>query len=103
MSNHQQQIKKEADALVEQDNHQKALELYTNAINIDPSSDLAGTLFSNRSLCRYKLGNHQEALADGISATTLKPTWARGYLRVAVAAESLGREQQAVEAYQKSL
>src|SRR3989338_3685655 len=99
----QQQMKKEADALVEQNNHQKAAELYTNAINIDPTSDLAGTLFSNRSLCHHKLGNNEEALADGISATTLKPTWARGYLRVAVAAESLGKEQQAIESYQKTL
>src|SRR3989338_9324708 len=104
MSNQQQQqIKKEDDTFLQQNNHQKAAELYTNAINIDPTSDLAGTLFSNRSLCHHKLGNNEEALADGISATTLKPTWARGYLRVAVAAESLGKEQQAVEAYQKTL
>src|SRR3989338_6799004 len=104
MSNQQQQqIKKEDDTFLQQNNHQKAAELYTNAINIDPTSDLAGTLFSNRSLCQHKLGNNEEALADGISATTLKPTWGRGYLRVAVAAESLGKEQQAVEAYQKTL
>src|SRR3989338_3650349 len=103
MSNQQQQIKKEADALVKKNNNQKALELYNNAINVDPTSDLAGTLFSNRSLCQFKLGNNEEALADGISATTLKPAWARGYLRVAVAAESLGKEQQAVEAYRKTL
>src|SRR3989338_871364 len=99
----QQQMKKEADALVQQNNHQKAVELYTNAISIDPTFDLAGTLFSNRSLCHHKLGNNEEALADGISATTLKPTWARGYLRVSVAAESLGKEEQAIEAYQKTL
>src|SRR3989338_5600302 len=103
MSNQQQQIKREADALDLENNHQKAVDLYTNAINVDPTSDLAGTLFSNRSLCHHKLGNNNEALADGISATTLKPTWARGYLRVAVAAESLGKEQQAIEAYQKTL
>src|SRR3989338_2064494 len=99
----QQQMKKEADALVQQNNHQKAVELYTNAISIDPTFDLAGTLFSNRSLCHHKLGNNEEALADGISATTLKPAWARGYLRVSVAAESLGKEEQAIEAYQKTL
>src|SRR3989338_2618786 len=104
MSNQQQQqIKKEDDTFLQQNNHQKAAELYTNAINIDPTSDLAGTLFSNRSLCHHKLGNNEEALADGISATTLKPAWARGYLRVSVAAESLGKEEQAIEAYQKTL
>ncbi len=84
-------------AAFKQGNFMEAIELYSQAIDIEPTH----VLYSNRSACQCSLGNYSEALDDAKKCTELNPTWAKGYSRLAAAHEGLGQIKEAMEAYQK--
>lgn len=65
----------------------KAIELFTQAIEENPSDH---TLYSNRSACQYNSGNYDEALADGLKCVEVKPDWGKGYQRKAMALQQKG-------------
>lgn len=83
-----------ADALKAQGNthyqagrFQQAVELYSKAIEADPSN---ATLFSNRSVSQLQLGQHEAALADAQQCCKLKPGWEKGHFRRGAALEAMG-------------
>ncbi|EAL62546.1 hypothetical protein DDB_G0289669 [Dictyostelium discoideum AX4] len=84
--------------------YQEAIELYTEAIEIDQRNNI---LFSNRSMCFNKLKRYQEALEDAQKAIDIEnrdshhsylPRYAKGN-----SLYFLGRYQEALESYQDSL
>jgi curved DNA-binding protein CbpA len=78
----------------------KAIELYSLAINVDEENAI---LYSNRSAAYAKKGQWSEAYGDGTKCVYLKPDFAKGYLRKGVAAQNLGKIQEAKFAFQKGL
>lgn len=62
--------------------YQQALECYTQAIDTFPQDE---TFYSNRSACYMALHNPNQALYDAAICRYLKPTWAKGWYRLAVA------------------
>jgi len=53
-------------------------------------------VLSNRSACFLKLGHHEKALADGIEAEKLDPTYVKGVFRKGLALHAMGRYQEAL-------
>jgi tetratricopeptide (TPR) repeat protein len=48
-------------------------------------------LYANRSVARLELGDHAAAVADGTRAVQLEPQWARGHMRLGMAAAATNR------------
>ncbi|OEL22121.1 hypothetical protein BAE44_0016860, partial [Dichanthelium oligosanthes] len=46
------------------------------AMNLDPDD---ATLFSNRSLCRLRLGGGKKALTDAVTCKSMRPGWSKAY------------------------
>ena len=44
----------------------------------------------------------QDALSDAKTVVAMMPTWAKGFARLAAALEALGRDKDAVAAYEKA-
>ncbi|KAH8607165.1 putative Tetratricopeptide repeat TPR repeat [Trypanosoma vivax] len=78
----------------------EAIDLFSQAINLDPSNHV---LFSNRSACFAALHKYSEALKDAEQCVSLKPDWAKGYVRHGAALHGLRRLDEAVAAYKKGL
>ncbi|KAK9277180.1 hypothetical protein L1049_006719 [Liquidambar formosana] len=60
------------------DNLELAIDLYTQAINMNPKN---AVLFSDRAQANIKLNNFTEAVADANKAIELDPAMAKAYLR----------------------
>ena len=69
-------------------NFEKAIEFYSQAIDANPSDH---TIYGNRSASYHNLKNFEQALADGNKCVELKPDWAKGYQRKAMALHGLGK------------
>ncbi|KAG2119138.1 chaperone [Suillus discolor] len=80
--------------------YDKAIELFTAAIAIDPSNHV---LFSNRSAA--KAGNKQwaGALEDAEQCVKLNQSWSKGYARKGAALHGARRYDEAVGAYEAGL
>jgi stress-induced-phosphoprotein 1 len=59
-------------------NFEKAIELYTTAIDQKDPDDL-GSLYANRSACYYQVKKWPEAFRDAKKCTELEAYWFRGY------------------------
>ncbi|KAI3948700.1 hypothetical protein MKW92_044571, partial [Papaver armeniacum] len=66
------------------DNFELAIDLYTQAITLDPSNP---DLFADRAQANIKLENFTEAVADSNRAIVLDPTMAKAYLAKEEAAQ----------------
>merc|ERR1719225_1685454 len=75
--------------------YDEALELYNRAFSITPYDHL---VLGNRSITQYKTGNIEAALEDADLAVSLRPDWAKGYLRRGNALKMLGRHEEAFKA-----
>eukprot|EP00667_Euglena_gracilis_P016765 EG_transcript_17578 len=80
--------------------YREAVEWYSKAINVDADNE---TLYSNRAASYSALNQHPEALADAEKCVQLKPSWVKGHFRKGIALCKMGRYDEAVEAYAKSL
>ena len=85
-----------------------AVAAFSEAIAAALSSSLDGAppshvLFSNRSAALASLEKYDDALADARKCVELAPTWAKGYSRLGLALFKLGKDEEAVEAYEKGL
>jgi len=78
----------------------RALELYTKAIEIDGTN---ASLYSNRSLTYLNKKNYANALADAEKCIELKKDWSRGYLRKGIALMALLRYPEAHGAFSEGL
>ncbi|XP_037946088.1 serine/threonine-protein phosphatase 5 [Teleopsis dalmanni] len=75
----------------------KAIEFYTKAIELCPSSAI---YYANRSLAHLRQESFGFALQDGISAVKSDPAYLKGYYRRAAAHMSLGKFKQALSDFE---
>lgn len=80
--------------------YQEAISYYSKAIECDRSNE---TLYSNRAASYSAVNMDLEALADAEKCAGLKPKWVKGHFRKGIALCKLGRYDEAVAAYSKSL
>lgn len=80
--------------------YDKAIELFTAAIAIDPSNHV---LFSNRSAAKAGKKQWAAALEDAEQCIKLNQSWSKGYARKGAALHGARRYDEAVEAYEAGL
>ncbi|KAJ7969865.1 protein SGT1-like [Quillaja saponaria] len=84
-------VKKAKEAFID-DHFELAVDLYTQAISLNPQS---AELLADRSQANIKLSNYAEAVADANRAIELDPGLAKAYLRKGTACYKLGKYQTA--------
>eukprot|EP00761_Pharyngomonas_kirbyi_P012836 gb/GECH01012863.1/.p1 GENE.gb/GECH01012863.1/~~gb/GECH01012863.1/.p1 ORF type:complete len:568 (+),score=202.42 gb/GECH01012863.1/:1-1704(+) len=80
--------------------HQEAIDFFSKAIECDDTNHV---FFSNRSACYAKLEKYDKALEDADQCIKVNPTWPKGYTRKGAALEFMGRNEDALEAYNEGL
>ena len=84
--------------------YSKAIDIITCDDQILPLiRELAGTLHSNRSACRFENKNYENALSDSEFVLRYRPGWIKGFYRKSQALTALGRIDEAKEALGKGL
>ncbi|KAK6338727.1 Hsp90 cochaperone [Orbilia brochopaga] len=78
----------------------KAIDFFTQAIEIDPSNHV---LYSNRSGSHASLKQFDEALKDATRCTEIKPDWSKGWSRKGAALHGTGDLIGAIDAYEEAL
>ena len=63
---------RQSNAACQSGDFEKAVSLYTEAIQLDPANHI---LYSNRSAAHIKMGQFTKALQDAIKAKELNPEW----------------------------
>jgi tetratricopeptide (TPR) repeat protein len=79
---------------------EKAVSLYSEAIQLDPANHI---LYSNRSAALIKMGQFGKALKDASKAKELSPEWPKAYYRQGVAYQCLARHAEALGAFANGL
>ena len=92
--------KDKGNALVKEKKYKEALDCYTKAIEIDPNDPI---LYSNRSAMHLNLGEYDQSINDAEKAISLKPDYAKAYLRKGKALEGQQRLQEALDTYKLGL
>ena len=92
---HGEELKLKGNVHFKEEQYEKAVDCYTEALNLQPQNHL---LYSNRSASYSKLEKYEEALADATQCMTISPRFARGHLRKAAALNGLGRHEEAMTA-----
>lgn len=77
--------------------YDKAIDKYTNAIDLDPENAI---YFANRSLAHLRLESFGFALQDAVSAVKFDPKYLKGYYRRAAAYMSLGKFKLALKDFE---
>ena len=78
----------------------KAIELYSQAIDISPDDHL---IYGNRSAAYMKIDYISKSLKDAEKAIELCPTWSKGYVRLGTAQQGLKRMEAALASFKKAL
>lgn len=94
------ELKNQGNAAVSAGNYQEAIDLYTKAIELEPSNHV---FYSNRSAAYMNLKNPEKALEDASKCISVKPDWVKGYSRKGTALQSLGKYEDAEQAYNEGL
>lgn len=68
------QLKKQGNEALAQNKLDEAIQLYTEAIDLDPENHI---LYSNRSAAYAKAKKYDSALTDAEKTVELKPDWAK--------------------------
>jgi stress-induced-phosphoprotein 1 len=84
-------------------NYREAIDWYTKAIDLDPSSEASGALYSNRAASFTGLNEFNKALDDANNCIRVRPDWLKGHFRKGVALEALNRLDEAQRAFQDAL
>ena len=92
------ELKQKGNDCIRQKNYAEAIEFYTQALGANPSSH---AVYSNRSLAYSSVGDFERALQDATKCLDLAPTFARGYLRKAVALSGLMKYEDTMVAAQE--
>ena len=92
------ELKQKGNDCVKQKKYTEAIEFYTAALKVDPSSH---AVYSNRSLAYNNIGDSDKALQDATKCLDLVPTFARGHLRKTVALNGLRKFTEAMFAAQE--
>ncbi|OQR91051.1 hypothetical protein ACHHYP_05048 [Achlya hypogyna] len=93
-------FKQQGNAAFASTNYQSAMEYYSKALALQPSSH---TLFGNRSAAYFNLRRFDLALDDALKAVALEPQWPKGHFRQGQALGELGRFAEAAAAFEKAL
>ena len=88
-------LQRKANQLFKLGDYEKAINVYTAALKTDGSDDIKHMLYSNRALCRSKLGDHETAFKDANLCCEAKPGFVKGIMRFVSEAIELGRNEQA--------
>ncbi|CAD5210519.1 unnamed protein product [Bursaphelenchus xylophilus] len=91
-----QDVKNEANKYFKEQKYDKAVELYSRAIELDPTDPI---FYSNRSFAYIKKELFGLALADADKALELKPSFVKAYFRRASANLALGKYKKALTDY----
>ncbi|XP_034660049.1 tetratricopeptide repeat protein 1 [Drosophila subobscura] len=96
-------LKLEGNELFKNDNAQRAIEIYTEGLNVCPSdsSKERAVLFGNRAAAKIKLEANKSAIDDCTKAIELWPEYVRVLLRRAKLFEQDDRPDEALEDYKK--
>ena len=92
--------KDKGNSLVKEKKYKEALDCYSKAIELDPNDPI---LYSNRSAMHLNLSEFDEAINDAEKAISLKPDYAKAYLRKGKALEGQQRIQEALDTYKLGL
>ena len=92
--------KEKGNALVKEKKYKEALDCYTKAIELDPNDPI---LYSNRSAMHLNLNEFDQAITDAEKAISIKPDYAKAYLRKGKALEGQQRLQEALDTYKLGL
>lgn len=93
-------LKKQGNQAFAAKEYQKAIQSYTDAIDLDSENY---TLYSNRSACFCALGKYEQAAADARKVIQLKPDWVRGHTRLGAALQGSEDWDGAEQAFTKAL
>lgn len=97
-------LKDQGNAFMKSKDYEKALECYTEAIDI---VSVAGgsncILYSNRSQAFINLKKYEEGMHDAEKAITLKPDWFKGYSHKATALARLGKWEEVLKTAKRGL
>ncbi|KAF3932735.1 hypothetical protein ABW19_dt0204964 [Dactylella cylindrospora] len=94
------QLKAQGNAAFAAKDFNKAIDFFSQAIEIDPTNHV---LFSNRSGSYASLKNFNRALEDATKCTEIKPDWSKGWSRKGAALHGTGDLIGAVDAYEQAL
>lgn len=81
-------------------NYDQAVELYTQAINLNPNNPI---YYCNRAAAYSSLSLHDKAIKDAKKALEIDPKYAKAYSRLGFSLYSTGEAQAALEAYSNGL
>lgn len=95
-----EEIKKQANEQFRKQNYKKAIDLYTEAIKINPNNAI---YYSNRSMCRMKIESYGLAFTDADKAIKIDPCYAKGYYQKGVAQYTLGKYKDAKKLFTEVL
>ena len=95
-----EEAKNKGNTLFQQKQYQKAIDHYTTAISI--SGDQTA-YYSNRCAAYQVLQMYHEALVDAETCTKLDPKWVKGWFRLGATLILLGREPEALDAFNQGL
>eukprot|EP00968_Pinguiococcus_pyrenoidosus_P016956 scaffold1651_cov317-Pinguiococcus_pyrenoidosus.AAC.21 len=94
------ELKAQANRLYISKEYDAALDLYTKALEKDAS---AATIWSNRSACFYAMNEFEKALNDARVTKAIDPSWPKAWVRIGLAAQALGRYEDAANAFWSGL
>ena len=95
-----EELKAEGNNAFRTGDNQKAIELYSAAIKLDPKNHI---LYSNLSAAHMNLAQYKEAIAAAQQCIKLEPTWTKGYIRLATAHHHGMNFDEAIKAYAQGL
>ncbi|EAX91205.1 TPR Domain containing protein [Trichomonas vaginalis G3] len=94
------ELKAQGNKFFNEHNYPKAIECYTDAIDLDPTNY---ALYSNRSGAYCASQKYQQAAADARKVIEIKPDWPRGHSRLGAALQGLHDYEGAAASYRKVL
>jgi len=92
-----EQFKLQANEHFKKQQYQKAIELYSKAIELNPE---VSVYYGNRSIANLKIENFGYALSDATKAIELDKNYIKGYYRRASAYMSLGKHKMALRDFE---